>query len=53
MFEAIKMVIFVNFCYSCLIKGVANESPAVIAFQENFKDGANLTIVSILEIVMF
>ncbi|XP_054267179.1 aladin-like [Macrosteles quadrilineatus] len=28
----------------CFIKGVANESPAVISFQNNFNDGANLTI---------
>uniref|UniRef100_A0A1B6FTZ0 Aladin seven-bladed propeller domain-containing protein n=1 Tax=Cuerna arida TaxID=1464854 RepID=A0A1B6FTZ0_9HEMI len=28
----------------CFIRGLVSESPAVIAFQENFTEGANLTI---------
>lgn len=43
-----NMIIYllIPFIYSCVIRGLQNESPAVISFQETFKEGSNLTIVS-------
>lgn len=43
-----NMIIYllIPFIYSCVIRGMQNESPAVISFQETFKEGSNLTIVS-------
>lgn len=38
----IKTKIHVTPC--CFVRGMQGESPAVICFQENFKEGANLTI---------
>lgn len=43
-----NMIIYllIPFIYSCVIRGLQNESPAVISFQETFKEGSNLTVVS-------
>jgi hypothetical protein len=38
---------FHDLCCSCLVQGVSGEIPHCIGFQQNFEEGACLTIVSI------
>jgi hypothetical protein len=38
---------FHDLCCSCLVRGVSGEIPHCIDFQQNFEEGACLTIVSI------